>query len=393
MSRININIFKKDYSKLGLSDNPFPYSGVPEEEPHIYVDREEAIKAVNNVLSTTISTGKSNHIIVTGAYGSGKSHTLKYVRSEIRRQFTANSEKKVCIGYVSQPGETFLDIYREFVYDLGYDFIRKMSEQYIGLVTNQLSEEKVIKEKVPLEKAWEMVNSGKILISDIVPHAIKRLNQKVKFIDFTRAFLNLTYDDNSIYSWEWLNGEGVDYIKRRSMGVSKTLDGKTAIRAFISLKKVLIELGYSTVILLIDEFEYAETLSPVAKQKMLNEIRHLIDLNPENLTMIITCAPEVWHSLLSEYHAFSERITNEINLKPMTGDKVKLLLAEYLAGKRLDSGKDIVLFTDESIKKILELSQGNTRRILTISGRLLDIALEKEKAIIDTKIIEEISNL
>lgn len=390
---MDINIFKKDYSKLGLSDNPFPYSGVPEEEPHIYVDREEAIKAVNNVLSTTISTGKSNHIIVTGAYGSGKSHTLKYVRSEIRRQFTTNSEKKVCIGYVSQPGETFLDIYREFVYDLGYDFIRKIAEQYIGLVANQLSEEKVIKEKVPLEKAWEMVNSGKILISDIVPHAIKRLNQKVKFIDFTRAFLNLTYDDNSIYSWEWLNGEGVDYIKRRSMGVSKSLDGKTAIRAFISLKKILIELGYSTVILLIDEFEYAETLSPIAKQKILNEIRHLIDSNPENLTMIITCAPEVWHSLLSEYHAFSERITNEVNLKPMTGDKVKLLLAEYLAGKRLDSGKDIVSFTDESIKKILELSQGNTRRILTISGRLLDIALETEKTIIDTKTIEGISNL
>src|SRR3989304_3276110 len=331
MSRINIDLFKKDYSKIGLSDNPFPYSGVPEDEPHIYVDREEAIKAINNVLSTIISTGKSSHLIVTGAYGSGKSHTLKYVRSEIRRQFTGVDGTKVCIGYVSQPGETFLDIYREFIYDLGYDFIKKISEQYIGLVAYQLSEEKVIKEKVPIEKGWEMVNSGKLLISDIVPHAIKRLNQQVKFIDFSRAFLNLTYEDNSIYSWEWLNGEGVDYIKRRDMGVSKSLDGKTAIRAFISLKKVLRELGYSTVILLIDEFEYIETLSPGAKQKMINEIRHLIDLNPENLTMIITCAPEVWQSLLSEYHAFSERVAKEVNLKPMTGAKVIELLSEYLA--------------------------------------------------------------
>jgi len=111
MDRINLKMAKKDYSVLGLRNNPFPYTGVPENAPEVYYDQVEVINAVNNLLDIIISTGKSNHLIITGAYGNGKSHTLRYIQSEITT-LSANHEVKVCVGYVSQPGESFLDIYR-----------------------------------------------------------------------------------------------------------------------------------------------------------------------------------------------------------------------------------------------------------------------------------------
>jgi len=66
-----------------------------------------------------LSTGKSKHLVVTGKYGNGKSHTLKYTRSLLR------GRDDVVVGYVAQPGEGFLDIYHEFVYDLGFNRLQE----------------------------------------------------------------------------------------------------------------------------------------------------------------------------------------------------------------------------------------------------------------------------
>ena len=381
---------KKDYSKYGLEGNPFPFSGVPDEHPSVYIGQDDVLEKINSVLSSTVLSAQSNHIIVTGSYGNGKSHTLKFIKTHIRDQFSESSPTPICVGYVSQPGENFIDIYTKFMYDLGYAFVKNLSHNYLGQIAYQMSKDGLIEEKIRKGQGWKEIEKGDVLISDIVPTAIQKLNDGIKYVDYTRAFIALSYEENSIYSWEWLCGEGVEYNKRQELCLGKNINDTNSIRAFSALKFILKELGYSSLVLLIDEFEYIESLPPMKKQKLLNSLRHIIDLNGESLSLIIACAPEVWQNIVAEYHAFSERIGKETNLKPLDQEKIRLLLVSYLNNKRALKNNTVFPFSDGTINKIFVHSQGNTRRVISLCGQSLDLALDLKKHEIDEDTINSL---
>jgi len=144
LTEFSLTLKNKDYSKFGLAGNPFPFSGVPDEHPKVYIGQDDVLEKINSVLSSTVMSSQSNHLIVTGSYGNGKSHTLKFIKSHIRGQFSEKNDTKICVGYVSQPGENFLDIYTKFMYDLGYAFVKKMSQTYLGHIAYELSKDGII---------------------------------------------------------------------------------------------------------------------------------------------------------------------------------------------------------------------------------------------------------
>lgn len=390
MTEFTLTLKSKDYAKYGLLGNPFPFSGVPDEHPNVYIGQDDVLEKINAVLSSTVLSAQSNHIIVTGSYGNGKSHTLKFIKAHIREQFPEKSPTPICVGYVSQPGETFLEIYTKFMYDLGYAFVKHLSQEYLGYIAYQLSKEGLIQEKIRKGQGWKQIESGEVLISDIVPKAIQRLNDGIKFVDYTRAFIALSYEENSIYSWEWLCGEGVEYNKRQELSLGKNINDVNSVRAFGALKFIIRELGFSSLVLLIDEFEYIESLPPLKKQKLLNSLRHVIDLNGEGLSLIIACAPEVWQNIVAEYHAFSERIAKEANLKPLDQGKIRMLLISYLNNKRISRTNSLSPFTDSSIELIFLHSQGNTRRVISLCSQALDASLDFNKKHIDEEVIASV---
>lgn len=377
----------RDYSRFGLRANPFPYAGVPDDMPNLYVGQDDVLSAVNTVLSTAICTGRANHLIVTGAYGNGKSHTLKYIQSQILLQFS-NEPQRPCIGYVAQPGETFLDIYREFIYNLGTEFIQTRARELIGMVAVNLVERGEIKGRINHENGWQSIEDGDLLLSEIVPHAFLYLSKEVKFPDFARAFINLAYEENSITSWEWLSGEAIEYSRRREMSLTANINRHHAPRAFNALKRTFEILRYAPVIMLIDEFEFIETLQARTKQNMLNSLRHLIDMNPTNFSLIIACTPEVWETLVSEYHAFSERIAKEVNLKPLNQTTVRTLIVSYLNRERLKQKSSLEPFTDSSVNHIFQVGNGNTRRIVTLCSQLVDHGTDLESESIDELVLK-----
>ncbi|TKX51833.1 ATPase, partial [Halorubrum sp. SP3] len=71
---------------------------------------------------------------MTGKYGNGKSHTLKYARSLVR------DREDVLVGYVAQPGEGFLDVYHEFMYDLGFDRVQELAYEFLAHVARKQTE-------------------------------------------------------------------------------------------------------------------------------------------------------------------------------------------------------------------------------------------------------------
>lgn len=383
MSDANLFVDQRDYSRFNLAANPFPYSPVPEDDPRIFTGQEQVKAALTDVLGTAISTGKSNHLVVTGKYGNGKSHSLKYAKSLVQ------SQSDSIVGYVAQPGSSFLDIYNEFMYDLGYEFFRALSHEYLAQVVNDndLAD-------TPIRTAAEMetaIDEGDVLLSEIVPVATRELKTISKFTDFSRALVHLVYDETALYAWQWLSGEGLRYEQRKKMEIHTEIDDDNkAVKAFTSLKQLFHHLDYGVLCLFIDEFESIARLKPKRKQSVLNSLRHVMDMNPNGISIIIACAPEVWQDVMAEYHAFTERIGREVALKPLDEQKARRLINEYLEEYTADGTAPDTLFTDAAVQAMLRHSQGNVRQLISLCGRTLDRAVDEQHDTIDETTVQAV---
>ena len=216
MTDPSFHLTRRDYDVFNLRKNPFPYSGVPESNPSFYIGQEEVLSAILQTISTTILTEKSSHIILTGPYGCGKSHTLQYIKEQLKNYGFDDGTKPV-VGYISQPGDKMLDIYREFMYDLGMETVQAYARQFLCDVSTDLISSGKIETEIVIPVKWEHIQSGDLLISDIVPTALIRLNDRATYVDYCKAFINLVYDENSLSAWEWVSGEGLDYVKRKGL--------------------------------------------------------------------------------------------------------------------------------------------------------------------------------
>jgi type II secretory pathway predicted ATPase ExeA len=371
----------RDYSQFGLEANPFPYSPVPDDDPELYCGQEHATRAISDTVSTMLSTGKSKHLVITGKYGNGKSHTLKYTRSLVR------DRDDVVVGYVAQPGEGFRDIYHEFMYDLGFDRVQTLAYEFLTVVTRDVTEQ----DPSGAEDTRRLIDDGEVLLSELVPTAIQRLNDVTKFADFSRAIVHMIYEDTNLYSWQWLTAEGIRYEQRKEMEIHSALDDDTSsVRAFTALKNLLLELGYTGVFVFVDEFESIARLSPKDEQTTLNSIRHLMDQNSHGLCILFGCAPEVWQEVMSEYHAFSERIGQEVALRPLTDEHIVNLVSSYLDSARSDSSTGIDPFERECLQLIHQRSQGNVRQAISLCSRVLDAAVDDGKATVEGEYVQNV---
>ena len=371
---------QRDYSQYGLEENPFPYSPVPADDPELYCGQRQATSAVEDTVSTVLSTGKSKHLVVTGKYGNGKSHTLKYTRSLVR------DRDDVVVGYVAQPGDGFLDIYHEFMYDIGFDELEALAYEFLALVAREETD----RNPMGARAMERLIDEGDVLLSELVPTAVQRLNDVAKFADFARAIVHMIYEDTSLYAWQWITAEGLRYEQRKEMEIHSSLDDDTmAVRAFTAFKNMLLELDYTGVFVFVDEFESIARLKSKQKQSTLNSIRHLMDRNASGLCVMFACAPEVWQEVMSEYHAFSERIGQEVALQPLTDEHIRELVSGYLDMARPDGPTSIDPFTDESLSMILQRSQGNIRQVLSVCSRVLDEGVDEERQQIDAELVQE----
>jgi Cdc6-like AAA superfamily ATPase len=375
---------ERDYERFNLTENPFPYSPVPDEEPAVFTGQDHVKSELANVLGTAISTGKSNHLVITGKYGNGKSHSLKHAKNMVLT--SSNS----VVGYVAQPGDSFLDIYHEFMYDLGYEFFQDVAHEYLAKVVNEHD----IDVEGSISGADEMreaIDNGDVILSEIIPLATRELKDISKFTDFSRALVHLVYEETSLYAWQWLSGEGLRYEQRKKMEIHTDIDDDSkAVKAFTSVKKLFQALDYGVTCLFIDEFESIARLKPKKKQSVLNSLRHVMDRNPDGISILIACAPEVWQEVMAEYHAFSERIGNEVALRPFDEDQIEVLIEDYLSAYSLENGESPNPFTEEAIQTLLKKGQGNIRRTISLCGRSIDNAIDNGKQEINKQCVENV---
>jgi len=394
---------ERSYERYSLKKNPFPYAGIPEETPAFCADRERELEVIAETISLCLGNN-STHIALIGGYGNGKTHILRYIKSQVNHQLNGNNGVRAIAGYVITPGHSLVDTYRNFMQDLGRNFFIQLAWEFLGklalLRINQgdsdlrnLRED--IKESLAKDPSEirEYVEDGIILASPLMKAARKAILRLVKNVDVVNGFLQLLADETTLLAWKWLSGEPILYEQRRQLGIVSPIDNDDrALNVFQDVRNVMRELGYKLVCVLIDEFELVEILQYQQKQRFLNSIRHLIDLNPSGLCLIISCTPEVWKNIVLEYHAFSERIFREIILKPLSQETIHGIIQEYLDFNRIDPTKEydsIYPFTEQAIIKVLEISQGNMRRALALCNMVIDLGIKKDCSLISPAIVGE----
>jgi type II secretory pathway predicted ATPase ExeA len=156
------------------------------------------------------------------------------------------------------------------------------------------------------------------------------------------------------------------------------------------LKNLLLDLDYIGVFVFVDEFESIARLNMKAEQSTLNSIRHLMDQNSHGLCMLFGCAPEVWQDVMSEYHAFSERIGQEVALRPLTDEHIKELVSSYLDIARTNGAEGVNPFEEECIELIHQRSQGNVRQALLLCSRILDAAVDSGQETVTLELVRDV---
>jgi P-loop Domain of unknown function (DUF2791) len=348
---------KIHYEKYNLKRNPFPYVGIPAEFTTSFTDRKYELSIVEESLRGSLD-GSSSHVVLVGGYGNGKTATLLYVKSKIDQNLP-----NVLTIYMSNPGENLQQFYNNFIQGLGIVKLEQIIWSYLIHVTGN-------------RKIKEKIEKGNILITEVIEKAKKALQEDVNYADFTNAILKIILEETKFLSWRYLCGENIDGEQRRLVDVVNNINSdEKALQAFISIKKIVNNIGIKLICILVDELESIELLILPKKQRILNGLRRLIDHNPYGLSFIMSCAPESWSSIISEYHAFSERIFREVVLFPLSDKTTKDLIITYLSRQRISSQKNRTLiypFTEESVKEILLTAHGNIRRVLMICNRLID---------------------
>jgi type II secretory pathway predicted ATPase ExeA len=108
------------------------------------------------------------------------------------------------------------------------------------------------------------------------------------------------------------------------------------------------------------------------------------------MSILFACAPEVWQDVMSEYHAFSERIGNEVALRPLTDDHLEDLISSYLRTARTNEAEKIAPFEPETLELIHQRSQGNIRQVLSICGKALDRGLDQSQETVTPELVQAI---
>ena len=351
-----------NYEKFILTQNPFPYVSVPDDEPSVFFDQEKALKTLTHVAESAYSTEFSNHAVVVGPYGSGKSHTLKYIARYVNKQLAKSPKKRSIAFYIPHPGAGILDIYRTIIAEMGPTSISKLSS-----------------------------------------HIDDKSHYQFELHRSLRVMSQSTPD--TLNAWRWLTGERLDIENRNRLGVGRNIDDAYANQVFKQLMLLLRKAGYCLVTLLIDELETVNELDILRRQKLFNAFRHLLDENPRNLSVVFACTPAGWDEILGSAYALARRISrNVIYLESLDEKKVETVLSGYLSKYRISDDEktkalkstidkdsyDIFPFTESAITELLRLSQGNIGEIIKFSNIAIDRALMSQRSCIDNNTLNEL---
>jgi hypothetical protein len=290
-------------------------------DPYLSVIKDE-------YLYTYIREGGSAFKMVVGVYGGGKTHFLYCVRDLAWKN-------NFVVSYVSlSPGESPFHrlelVYRAIVKGItapltpdellsGYEqgivtFLRSwFSTKYQEVSNKGLSGDDLREALLSQVDSVEGIES--ISFAKAVKSAFRALLNKQE-----EEFVNIC---------QWLNGEGYDRKIHGRYGILQRIDRTTAFPMIRSLAQWVREIGFSGLVVLLDEAERVPSLSTRQREQHLNNLRELIDECGHTSfqgVMLFYAVPDenFLEGRTQIYEALKQRIATVFDTPNPTGVKIEL---------------------------------------------------------------------
>ena len=401
---------KTDYSFLGLKFNPFPLAGLPRYiMPPLDPEIDEKVK---HFITSTYKEDEYGGLTIIGEYGMGKTHLLKYIQSLIDELTVLARKKKIDFSaitcFIDRPEDTPQRVVHKIIEDIGLDKIRK----YVW---------KIVIDKLAIDKA-DFYEKYKPRYS-LFPQSKEKWDElfkepiKSNYLEFLKRFKELggdfkklqetvrdiikkeIVDDSALadrylnliifadekeadISWDILAG----YISKRDIQ-------RKEIIFLNSIVEILRKVGFKHLYVFVDEFEDIGKLSAAKKTNYLLTLVTLIN-RERRWSVIVSLTRDVLEEEIKSEPPLYDRLTTEIiELKPLDRRKGKKLILRYLNMAREKDTESISPFTDESIKRMIEISEGNYRSFLLLAYNSIEIALKQRIPRISKEVVEKAKEL
>lgn len=398
--------FKKDYSRLGLKLNPFPLAGLPKYVlPPLDPEIEEKIK---HFIISTYKKDDYSGLTIAGDYGSGKTHLLKYIQFLIDELTREAQKHKIDFSaitcFIDRPEDSPQKVVHKIVEDIGLDKIRK----YVW---------KIVIDKFSSNKAeFYQKHKPRGLLLPQEPEKWRELFEepvRSNYLDFLKRFRDLSGDferlQNSVLeiikveivpdsaladryldlilyeeekttstSWDVLAG----YVSKRDIQHKETI-------FLYSIVEILRKVGFKHLYVFVDEFEDIGKLTAAKKTSYLLTLVTLIN-KESHWSVIISLTPDVLNEEIAQEPPLHDRLTTTIiELKPLDRNAGYNLLVKYLNVAREKEEDSLHPFTEESVGKMIEISEGNCRSFLMLAFNAIEIALKEKKAKISMETVKK----
>ncbi|HID90885.1 TPA: hypothetical protein EYP44_02880, partial [Candidatus Bathyarchaeota archaeon] len=369
--RVKEEVALRGYSAYFLQGNPFPYVPIADPTPIVHVDRGISDRVID-IVRVTIATGRSNHAVMIGPYGSGKTHMLRHVSRRI-----ADDLRDTAIGcYVPHPGHSFLHVYRAFMGGISPHVLR-MGEA-----------SKIVECPTPLRTALDVVRYERALRGRMEAESPREA-----------------------HAMAWLRGESLSDDKLADIGIGANIDPAASVDYFTHVLRLLRQCGFKATCLLIDEFESIFELEPPLRQAFLTSLRRVIDDNPSGLCLLLACTPAGWEEISKYCYVLYRRLSrNVIHVERMAESGVLELVGRLLQryrGQKTDfvmfvrsrwSGREaeellsLYPFTSGAISKIYERARGNVGEVMKYLNLAIDCGLGMGYDLITAKAVGEMES-
>lgn len=303
-------------------------SGTPPEYGFQYftVGLSEYLECLeNDYLSSYIKDGGSSFKMIEGVYGGGKTHFL-YCLRELAWKYN------FVVSYIVLSPESTPFFKLELVYSsIVSSLMPPLCREEVSSGT-----EKGLRN---LLKRWFYQQYSQRLAED--EDFITRLRQElqclesVESISFSHAvknaLLSLAEDQTNNFDiiCQWLHGEG--YIKQihSQFNILEKIDRTTAFKMIRSLVQTIKGLGYSGMVLLLDEGEQKSSMSSNQRSILLSNLREVVDAcghsNFKNVLVTYAVPDESFlEGRTQVYEALRQRLATTFEEINPTGVKINL---------------------------------------------------------------------
>jgi len=289
------------YELVGLKKNPFHPDPDPPDLPTVFAEYRKVWDKISSKISLVRTKGYNQNLILFANYGRGKSHIIKFLRSQL------NSSEMQGIAFISNLPQSL-----------------SFSDLYKRLITS-------------VEK--------NVLMERIKPDKIENLHGQIGK-DMESALKCLFDPNKSGLAWQWLQGVSTYADERLGISVKSKIErgDELCLTALLALFDALIKSNIKIIFVGIDELETAKTRTTGESrdtERLLELIRRFIDEVQSNVFLLLA-ATEEWQKVWNRFGPLVSRFPSyDIEtLEPISDiEEYKLFILEYLESERVDDVK------------------------------------------------------